>query len=210
MLVGRRMQTEVVTVEPESPVKRARELLELHRFRHLPVVQASRLIGIVTDRDLRVAEALERDGVERHVNDCMTASVITVGPDATVEQAAMLMTDNKIGGLPVLDAEDRLLGIITQSDIIDVLLECLGVGSGAARVEVLVADRPGSLATVAGLLGELGVNIVSILLTPAEQGSQLLTFRVATDDLETVLNRLAQNGVDVQAAEEGVRIDRGR
>ncbi len=210
MLVGRRMVTQVVTVEPEEPVDHARGLLEAHRIRHLPVVQATRLVGIVTDRDLRVAEGLAADGTVRRVADFMTSSVITVGPDTTVEQAAMLMADNKIGGLPVLDAEDRLIGIITQSDIVDVLLDALGVGSGAARLEVLVADRPGSLANVAQILGELGVNIVSIVLAPAEEGKQLLIFRIATDDLEAVLNRLAQSGVDVQSAEEGMRIDRER
>ena len=209
MLIKRRMVTSVVTVDLEEQVGQARHLLETHRIRHLPVVQADRLVGIVTDRDLRVAEAMAPEGAGRPVGEFMTASVITVGPDTTVEQAAMLMADNKIGGLPVLDAEDRLVGIITESDIVDVLLEALGVGTGAARLEVLVPNRPGALAVVARILGESGANIVSILSTSADEGRQLLIFRIATDDLEGVLNRLAQDGVDVQAAEEGVRIDRG-
>lgn len=204
MLVGRWMTTQLVTVQPDETVEAARRLLQKHHIRHLPVAEGRRLVGIVTEQDLRVAGALVERRPPMLVADVMTSSVITVGPETTVEQAAMLMADNKIGGLPVINTDDELVGLITDADILNVFLEAMGVGSGAARLEVLLPDRPGALAPVAKVLGDLQVNIVSILSAGGEMGKKVLVFRVATDNLEAVLTDLAAAGIDVQSAEEGV------
>ncbi len=205
MLVGRWMATQLVTVRPGDSIADARDRLGAHHIRHLPVVEGKRLLGIVSEQDLRVAEAAGQPRPEMVVADVMTSSVITVGPDSTVEQAAMLMADNKIRSLPVINAEDELVGIITESDIINVLLGALGVDTGAARIEALLPDRPGALATVARVLGDLGANIISVLSAPAEAGKKVLVLRVAMTDLEVVLNHLAAAGIEVQSAEEGRR-----
>jgi acetoin utilization protein AcuB len=204
MLVGRWMAKRLVTVRPESSVDEARSLLRQNHIRHLPVTDGRRLLGIVTEQDLRVAEALLRRPGPAVVADVMTESVITVAPETTIEQAAMLMADNKIGGLPVVDAEDALVGMITKSDVLNVFLQSLGVGSGSARLEVLLPDRPGALAPAARVLGELGVNIVSVLSAGGEGDRKLVVFRIAADELEPVLTELAAAGVEVVSVEEGV------
>lgn len=205
MLVGRWMTTQLVTVRPHDSIAHARELLGAHHIRHLPVTEGRRLVGIATEQDLRVAEALPDRGASAVVADVMTTSVITVGPDTTVEQAAMLMADNKIGGLPVISSEDELVGIITEADMLNVFLDAMGVGSGAARLEVLLPERPGAFAPVAKVLGDLGANIVSVLCAKAEGGARALVLRVGAEDLEAVLNELAGAGVEVLSAEEDGR-----
>lgn len=203
LLVGRRMNSQIVTVGADVPVSAARQLMETHRIRHLPVVEGRQLIGIVTDRDLRVAEARRQDDVELLVADVMTQNVIAVGPDTMVDQAAMLMVDSKIGCLPVLNADDEIVGIITDSDILNMFVEATGAGSGAARLEVLLPDRPGALASVARILGDLGVNILSVLSASGEAGRKVLVLRIATQNLEEVLSHLDREDVEVLSAEPG-------
>ena len=203
MQVGRWMSSEVVSVRPQESIEGARLLLRERRIRHLPVIEGERLLGIATEQDLRVGEAMAGRASPPVVADVMTASVFTVAPETTVEQAAMLMAENKVGGLPVVDSEDRLVGIITESDVINVFLDAMGVDSGAARLEVLLPDRPGALAEVARILAEHGANIISALCASGEAGTKVLVLRVVADDLEAVLTQLAQAGVEVCSVEEG-------
>jgi acetoin utilization protein AcuB len=127
------MKRTVVTVKPLDSALHARELLERHRINQLPVVVDGRLIGIVTDRDLRdvfpsVLEAGER---VRHretapdrvpVRDVMAPKVLTLGPDASVAEAAQLLRRERIGAVPVVDAEGRVCGILTRSDLLEALI----------------------------------------------------------------------------------------
>lgn len=203
MIVGRTMSTKLVTVAPGASVEEVRALLRRHGVRRIPVVENGQLQGIVTEGDLRLAEG-RADKEKTTVADVMTESVITVDPTTTVERAAMLMADNKIGALPVVSTEGELVGIITESDVLNALLRCMGVGSGAARLQLMLPDRPGTLAPVARILGELGANIVSVLSSVGEEGKKVLVCRVTTNDLEAVLNALTQAGIEVVSVEEGV------
>ena len=108
----------------------------------------------------------------------------------------------KASALPVVNAEDEVIGILTASDILNVLLEVMGVGSSAARLEVAVPDHPGAMAPVVKVIGDLGVNIVSIVSPRAQDGMRVLIFRLVTDDLEAVLTRVAHAGIEVLSAEE--------
>ena len=128
------MKHPVVGVKPHDSIAHARELMEKHRFNQLPVVVDGRLVGIVTDRDLRdaypsVFETAADD--PRHapavnpktikVEDVMTANVVTLGPAASVEEAARLMRRERIGAIPVVDGH-RLVGMLTRSDVLDAFL----------------------------------------------------------------------------------------
>jgi acetoin utilization protein AcuB len=124
----------VVTVKPLDSVRHARELLERHRINQLPVVVDGRVVGIVTDRDLRdvfpsVLESGQR--IRRHpeldpdrvpVRDVMTARVLTLGRDASVPEAAALLRRERIGAVPIVDDDDRLCGILTRSDLLGALI----------------------------------------------------------------------------------------
>jgi acetoin utilization protein AcuB len=133
MKIERCMKHPVVTVKPHDSIRHAREIMEQRRINQLPVVLDGRLVGIVTDRDLRDAFPSVFDGRGRKVRpgtdpsgipveDVMTSNILTLGPDGRVEDAARLMRQERIGALPIV-AGDRLVGILTRSDVLDAFLE---------------------------------------------------------------------------------------
>ena len=138
MVVGNIMTQEVITVTPSSSIGTAIELMREHGFRRLPVVEDGKLIGIVTDRDLRQATNSPLVLRERwyseflldaiKVRSCMTSNPITVEPATPVLEAARLLREHKIGGLPVVDAQgrDHLVGMVTITDMLDCLIQLLG------------------------------------------------------------------------------------
>jgi acetoin utilization protein AcuB len=119
MPVRQIMSRRVVTVSPETTLAEARRLLDEHRIRHLPVLLDGRLAGIVSDRDLRSAAGANRR--QTAVDEIMTPTPFIVGPDTRVEEAARLMLDRRIGGLPVVEASE-LIGIVTSDDLLRALL----------------------------------------------------------------------------------------
>lgn len=132
MKIDRCMKHPVMTVKPRDSIRSARETMAQHRVNQLPVVVDGNVIGIVTDRDLRdafpsVFEAFpgatnpDADPATIPVEDVMTANVLTLGPDARVEDAARLMRTERIGAIPIV-AGERLVGILTRSDVLDAFL----------------------------------------------------------------------------------------
>ena len=119
MPVRQIMTRRVVTVRPETTLAEARRLLDEHRIRHLPVLLDGRLAGIVSDRDLRSAAGANRR--QTAVDEIMTPTPFIVGPDTRVEEAARLMLDHRVGGLPVVEA-GQLVGIVTSDDLLRALL----------------------------------------------------------------------------------------
>lgn len=132
MKVGDKMTKEVVTISPKEGVTVAKHILDEKRIRHLPVVSAGKLVGIITDRDIRRNLPSPATSLEIHeiaylldklqVQMVMTREVVSVTPETSIEAAASLLLAHKIGGLPVLDGE-RLVGIITEGDLLRALLE---------------------------------------------------------------------------------------
>ena len=127
MLVSELMAADPVTVSPDTPVFEARQRMLQERIRHLPVTERGQLVGIVTDRDIRLnlpSQATSLSVWEVNyllarltVEKVMTRTVITVGPDRDAGDAARLMLEHRIGGLPVMDA-GRVVGILTETDIV--------------------------------------------------------------------------------------------
>jgi len=188
------MTREIVTLAPDETVSTALALCRERRIRHLPVLTEGRLVGIVSDRDLRSATpafgdperaaALEQVLVE----DVMANEVISALPDDPIEQAANTMRERRIGCLPVVEGGE-LVGIITASDVMKALVYLVGANEPGSRMEVAVPDRPGSLAGAAGVFGMCGINIVSVAMGPTrepeEEGSvreRIVVFRVDTID----------------------------
>ncbi len=121
MLVKERMSQRLITIDPGANLAEARRLLDQHRIRHLPVVEESKLVGIVSDRDIRsAASASSLDRVK--VGVAMTGNVISVSPETQVQEAAKLMVLHRIGGLPVVK-EGQLVGIITETDLLKAFVE---------------------------------------------------------------------------------------
>jgi acetoin utilization protein AcuB len=183
------------TVRPESDPMAAQTLLRYGRFGRLPVIDENgKLVGIITASDLELffSTAPSPGVVKRQfrVDQVMKSPVHTVSPDYPLEEAARLMMQHKIGGLPVVD-DEKVVGIITESDIISQLVETLGGDSPSLRVTVQVPDRPGQLAQVASQMAALNCNICSMLLTQAgDRGN--LTMRLQGADRETVIQAIQE------------------
>lgn len=144
MQVSARMSRRPVTVSPEAPLRYACDLMAKNDVRHLPVVKERELVGIITERDILSATAraaASLSPLERPVADYMTSSVITVSPETYVERAARLFRKHHIAGLPVLRGK-RLVGIITESDVIEALIEVAGKDTRRARIELTIPRKP--------------------------------------------------------------------
>ena len=135
MLVRDRMVRKVITTEPQRSLAEVRALLRRHRVRQVPVLRGDRVVGIVTDRDLRSAPAAAKT-----VADVMTAKPFVISPDASVDEAARLMRTYKIGALPVVDGA-ALLGILTASDVLDAFVDLSGVAEPTYRI--VLTGEPG-------------------------------------------------------------------
>lgn len=184
MLVRDCMTPDPIAVRPESDPLAAVALCKSGGFQRLPVVDANgRVVGIVTKNDLDLfLSTAPSPGVMRRqhrVEQVMRAPVVTVGPDDPVEEAARLMLTHDVGGLPVVDDEGRLVGIITRSDIFARFAEALGADTHSLRITVQVPDQPGELAKLAGRIAEVGGNICSVVShRPPQAGRMNLTLRV--------------------------------
>jgi acetoin utilization protein AcuB len=208
MLVKNRMTAEPVSVTPEVALADALRLAREHRVRHLPVVRDGAVVGIVSDRDLRTAmpsplephDAARAEAVRRTpVAEVMTADVVTAGPFDTVEDAARLLCRHRIGALPVVDAHGRLLGMITETDVLTAFAEVLSAGGPSSRLEVSIPDRPGELARLLRVLGdELGLNVTSLMVLPrGEGGRKTAIVHVATIDPREAIAALEAAGATV-------------
>jgi acetoin utilization protein AcuB len=167
------MSKNVITVDVNDSMPDATKLLKENDIRMLPVMKKGKLVGIVTDRDLKKASASDATTLEVHellylltkikVKDIMTSDVITVPPDFTVEETAQVLQKNRISSMPVVDAEERLVGVITQSDLFQVLISLTGVSSGGIQFGFQLEDKPGSIKEVADIIRSYSGRMVSIL-----------------------------------------------
>ena len=209
LLVKDSMAREIVTLLPDETAATALAMCRERRIRHLPVLEEGRIVGIVSDRDLRSSTPALGDPdraaalQEVLVEDVMAREVVSVLPDDPIEQAANTMREGKIGCLPVLEGDD-LVGIITASDVMDALVYLVGANEPGSRMEVALPDRPGSLAGAAGVFGMCGINIVSAAMgatrEPNEVGAsreRVVVFRVDTIDTTEVVGYLEEAGYSV-------------
>jgi len=216
MLVGERMTRDPVVVHDDTPIDEAMKVMRDNKVRRLPVLdKKGALAGIVSERDLLYASpspATSLSIYELHyllskikVASVMTEEVITVTEDTPLEEAARIMADNKIGGLPVV-SDGELGGIITETDLFKIFLELLGAREMGVRLTMLVPDKKGMLAKVTGKIAELGGNIVSLGTFLGEDPTNaLLTIKVQDveeKDLVKAMEPLAMEMVDVRVCEE--------
>jgi acetoin utilization protein AcuB len=209
MYVGWNMKTNLVTVSPETSIFKARELMDARKISQLPVTDGrAHLLGIVSDRDLKQAWASPATTLSVHeltyvlqkltVANIMTRKVITATPDMTIERAARLIHDNKISALPVLK-DDRLIGIITITDLLEVLVTALSFGKDSRRLSLLVRDKIGVLAEVAGLMQRLEISIRSVMIVPLPNYPDIwqLILRVRADVASKAATALKEAGFKV-------------
>jgi acetoin utilization protein AcuB len=200
------MTQDLVTLSPEASVAEALTLCRERRIRHIPIVEEGRLVGIVSDRDLRDASPALGDAdrastlQEIRLGDVMTREVSTADPQDPIENAAQEMYELKIGSLPVVAEEDeeKLLGIVTSSDVMRALVMLAGLPEPGCRIEVRAPNRAGILAEVAGNIQDLGADIFSVLSDPDRRSSnRTRIFQLVTADPSSVIEGLKMAGYEV-------------
>lgn len=212
MLVKDRMTKNPITISPDLPVMEAREWMEREKIRHFPVVdKESKLIGIVTSDDLLYASPSPVTSLSMWeltymlsqvtVEEVMTEDVITVAEGCPLEEAARIMQDNKIGGLPVM-RDGMLVGIITESDLFGAFLELFGGHQKGVRVTVLAPYFKGSLAEIATEITEAGGLILALNVfegtDPSNWGCTLKVTEIGKDELMEVVEPLIVETLDVR------------
>ena len=189
MLVKNWMSTELIFVDENISIINAIKIMKDNRIRRLPILKEERLIGIVTDRDLKEASPSKATSLDVHelysvvseikVKDVMSKDPVTVLPDDTIMKAASIMLENKISGIPVLSEEGKLIGIITETDIFKLVVSITGIYQERVQFALELEDRPGSIKEVEDIIRSYNGRVLSILsarAAPRENYRQVYLF----------------------------------
>ena len=209
------MTREVITLEPEASAARAWGICREKGIRHVPIVEKDRLVGLVSDRDLRDVSP-PREGRDQEntlgwvrVRDIMTKNISVIEPLDTVDHAAREIYDRKIGCLPVVD-RGELVGIITSQDMMRTLAFLIGAQDRGSWVEVEVHNEPGMLASVTDVIRDRQVNISSVFVAPAERASyRVIAIRLETTNPSGVVRALEEAGYRANAVESTQPVETG-
>jgi acetoin utilization protein AcuB len=197
MFVNERMSHPVITIHPDLPVQEALALMKDERIRRLPVVEkGGKLVGIVSDQDLLHASPSDATSLsvwelnylisKISVSEIMKTGVITIDETTPVEEAARIMADNKIGGLPVM-RNGEMVGIITETDLFKLFLELLGAREQGVRATALIKDQPGELEKVTRAIHTGNGNIVAIVQALGHSSeNRVVTLKVQGMQLEAL------------------------
>jgi len=199
MLVRDIMRTPVVSISPETTLQEAYRTMQEKSIRHLPVLEGSELVGVVTDRDLRLAtSALSASPFPpgSRVAAVMCRAPLTADAMDPVENAARTMRERKIGCLPVMD-DGRLIGIITGIDLLDALMRMTGVDKPSGRLEVRLADHPGELARLTAFLSHRDLNVHSILTYPEGPDRVRAVLRIGSIEVRMIAEDMRRSEFEV-------------
>lgn len=205
------------TTTPETSVGDTWRLMIEYKLTRLPVLDREKLVGIITRKDFGTRPDLNFRGTsiatrffsseqeqllnKVKVRDIMPAdqSLVTIDPEAYIEQAAKLLRDNKIGGLPVVDDNGRLLGIITQTDIFDAFLDLLAINRKGTRINLRIKDSPEVLIQLGQILSKYDVKIENLVTMEIKGEDHLLILRLNTTDAKPIVADFKNAGFKIES-----------
>ena len=209
MLVKNWMNVKVVKIRPSESILQAAEMMKEHGIKMMPVMDGDKLLGVLTDRDLKHASASKASSLESHellyllakvtVKEIMAAPAITVPFDYTLDEAAGVLLDKKISGAPVLDHSGAVVGVINQEDIFRALTALTGLSKRGIQFGITLKNKPGSIKDVADVIRKYGGRIASILSTfeQVPESERTVYFRMYGIDrreLPKIKNEIRQYG----------------
>lgn len=211
MLVRGRMSMPVITVEPSRRIMDAMATMKQNKIRRMPVVENGKLVGIVSDKDLLDAGPSDATSLsvweinyllsKLRVEEVMTQKVLTVQEDTPIEEAARIMVDNKIGGLPVMKGAE-LVGLITETDLFKIFQELMGARDAGVRVTALVPDIQGELDRLTHVASEAGGSFIAFGMFDGEEpANKLVTFKVtglSEEEVEEHITPVIERLVDLR------------
>lgn len=197
MIVRNWMSTDLVTIGKDASIQEAMALMKRESVRHLPVVDRQmNLLGWITDADLRgvlIASMLE----ELTIEDVMIRKPFTIHPDMPIEEAARILLDKRIGGMPIVD-DGTLVGIITVADILSAFITFLGLFTESTRLDIKVSGSPNPLPEITRIVRQHGAEIISLCHLPGEEGPEYsYSLRLKKTDVQPIITDLEEHGIEV-------------
>lgn len=209
MLIKNWMSRPVITVSGRASMQMARDLMEKHKIRSLPVVREDKVIGLVTDRDVKRASASDATSLDVYelsyllqgikVEQIMAPDPVTIEYDQTLSEAADLFFNDKLEALPVMAGQDELVGILCPSDVARALLSITSFSRRGVELGIRIADQPGATIALVDEIRNAGGRLASLIVTdsksdPGLREVYLHTYRLAPDKLDGLLKELQQRG----------------
>ena len=205
------MNKRVISVTPETTILDALEVMRLSQIRRLPILENDKLVGIVTDSDLRETTPSMASTLSKYeasyllskmkVKEIMTKKPYTVSANATIEEVALIMYKHRIGGVPVVDGNDsdKLVGIVTETDIFKVLVDMMGLPQGKTRLTLVVPERTGVLAEIGTIFRDMGLSVTSFVVLDSEHSDteKEIVLRGDFTDTELIKEKLEERDFKV-------------
>ena len=208
MYVKSRMTSNPYTIAFDAPVTEVIELMREKNLKRVPVVHGDKVVGMITQGDIQKVSPTKATTLsifeinyllsKTKVSDAMTKEVITISPDALLEEAAVLMRDNKISTLAVVK-DNKLVGIITESDIFDAFIDLLGFRDVGSRITVQALDAPGALSDITEIFKELDLNISHIAVYRGSTGFSDVVIRTNSINTDVLEKRLEEHGYKIDS-----------
>lgn len=207
MFVINRMTKNPMTVTADTKVDEVAHLMKKHNFRRLPVVDDGKLVGFLSDNDLMRVAPSSATTLSRYeinsllakicVRDIMKKDVVSVNVDATIEEAALIMYKNKIGGMPVVSNMGAVVGVITETDIFKTFVDVMGLADGKTRITLEVTDKIGVVKDIAEIFGQAGVSIDSLITCKKEDNKYEIVIRGDITNIDDIKAKLEAKGYKV-------------
>lgn len=206
MFVKNKMTTNPYTVSPDQTIPDAHEIMTKNNIRRLPVVKDGKLVGVVSNLDISrsspsTATSLSINELtyilaKTKISRVMTKNPITISPNALLEEAAILMRDNGVSFLPVVENE-KLVGIITESDIFDSFIELLGFREKGTRLTIQADDEPGIMSHLAGIFAVYGANITNLAVYRGSSGKSDVVIGINSQNTAEIEKELVNHGYKI-------------
>ena len=207
MFVINRMTKNPMTVTADTKVDEVAHLMKKHNFRRLPVVDDGKLVGFLSDSDLMRVAPSPATTLSRYeinsllakicVRDIMKKDVVSVNVDAAIEEAALIMYKNKIGGMPVVSNMGAVVGVITETDIFKTFVDVMGLADGKTRITLEVTDKIGVVKDIAEIFGQAGVSIDSLITCKKEDNKYEIVIRGDITNIDDIKAKLEAKGYKV-------------
>ena len=208
MLIKDWMATKILTIDENTSVMRAMRIMKENKVRRLPVLSHGKLVGMITDRDLKEASPAKTNSLDIHelhyllaemkVKDVMTPKLVSLDYEETLEKAAIIMLQNKISGLPIMDENDDLVGLLSETDVLRGFIHATGIADGTVHYILDLPDQAGATTHVIDICRKCGARLISILTSYEDSatGTKRVSLRITCPDdkLTEVNKQLAEAG----------------
>ncbi len=211
MIAEEVMVKKVITIKGNDTLDTAQGLMVENSIRHLPVVDGTKLIGILTESDIRGAflseihlksdTAPKLDPKTMKVKNHMTPDPLTVLPEINIEDAALLIYENKIGCLPVV-RDNKMVGIISIMDLLGLFIDMMGIIHSSSRIDVVMGKDSKNFDAVSGIFHDHGINIISVGMSPfnKSKNKRVYLFRLDLCDTKPLVKAIEEAGFKVKSA----------